>query len=52
MEHILSNYTVTKLEKFTIFVEIHKDKGHFIKSFKYYEKHDRLPDKIRCKHSH
>ena len=52
MEHILSNSTVDKFEKFTKFVGMHRDEGHFTKSFNYYRKHNKMPDKIRCKHSH
>src|SRR5690606_19739753 len=33
MEHFLSNSTVNKLEKFTKFVGMHRDDGHFTKSF-------------------
>ncbi|BDZ70848.1 metal-dependent transcriptional regulator [Methanobacterium petrolearium] len=52
MEHVLSNSTVNKLEKFTKFVGMHRDNGHFTKSFNYYQKHNKLPDKIKCKHSY
>lgn len=52
MEHVLSNSTVNKLEKFTKFVGMHRDDGHFTKSFNYYQKHNKLPAKIKCKHSY
>jgi Mn-dependent transcriptional regulator len=50
MEHILSNSTINKLKRFTEFIGMHKDEGHFTKSFGYYQKHNKLPNKLRCKH--
>ncbi len=52
MEHILSNSTINKLEKFTEFVGMHIGDGHFTKSFNYYKKHNKLPDKAKFKHSY
>lgn len=44
MEHILSNSTINKLKKFTEFIEIHLEDKEFLKSFKYYEKYNKLPN--------
>ena len=42
MEHILSDSTINKLEKFTEFVEIYLKDDEFLASFKHYEKYGKL----------
>ncbi len=43
MEHVLDVSTIKKLKKFAEFTEIWPNTDEFLYSFKYYEKHGKLP---------
>jgi DtxR family transcriptional regulator, Mn-dependent transcriptional regulator len=48
MEHILSDSTVNKLEKFTEFIEIYSKDNEFLTLFKHYEKYESLLENSNC----
>jgi len=50
MEHILSDLTINKIEKFTEFIEIHSKDTKFMESFKYYEKYNKPINPLKIIH--